>query len=162
MRTLTRRLADQLKETSTWLSRNRDQGTVTIPENVQSLLDEAYAIEAIASILDEVVAERKRAVEKHGELHLPSVCQILLNRPGGCSPARMCDEYDLPSENRAKYLTEHARENNELTWAHVATEELSEAISAKDDSERRKELVQLAGAILVWIQDIDRNQTPSS
>jgi TPP-dependent pyruvate/acetoin dehydrogenase alpha subunit len=115
----------------------------------------------LEEIVFEIVAERKRAVEKHGELHLPSVCEVLLNRQGGSTPERMCEEYELPSESRAKFKTELARDRNELTWAHVATEELSEAVSAKSDKERREELLQLAGVILVWIQDIDRNQTPS-
>ena len=75
--------------------------------------------------------------------------------------ARMCEEYEIPSETRAKQICETMHDRGEMTWGHIAVEELSEVISAKNDDERRKELIQLAAVTIAWIESIDR-MTPKS
>lgn len=108
-------------------------------------------------IFEEVVVERQRQDIKWGIQNHPSIDQTLLNREGGCSEERMCEEYEIPSQTRAKFLCDNATKNGELTWTHIALEELSEVVCAKDDNERRTELIQLKSVILAWIQCIDRN-----
>ena len=108
---------------------------------------------AIDEVLDEVDAQ----LGKWGEQNHPSIDTVLLNREGGCTPDRMCEEYEIPTENRAKFLCDMASNKQELTWTHIAVEELSEVVCAADDKTRRGELVQLAAVILNWIDSIDRN-----
>lgn len=158
------RLADKVEHYATWISRNRDHGTVAIDEDTKGLISEAREFGKIDEIIDGALVERALAIEKHGNRHLPSLCEVLLNRPGGCDPDRMNAEYEMPTEARAKMLTENARRANELSWSHILVEELAEVISAKDEKSRRKELLQMIGTAIVWVQDIDNqgNQSPIS
>lgn len=104
----------------------------------------------------EIIAERNRQDAKWGEQNHPSLDPILTGRNGGASPQRLCEEYEIPSEARAKFKCNEAAEKRVLSWAHIAVEELSEAVSAIDDKTRRGELIQLAAVIVEWIQSIDR------
>lgn len=65
--------------------------------------------------------------------------------------------YRIPTEELAKDLCEEAARVGVTTWAHIAVEELSEAVSAPNDTERRKELIQLAAVVVSWIECLDRN-----
>ncbi len=108
-------------------------------------------------IFEQIKAERKRQDAKWGVQNLPSVCKILTDRVGGCSPVRMCEEYEIPTESRAKQLCDTATRRGELTHAHIVLEELSESVSCLNDADRRVELIQLAATIVKWIENIDRN-----
>jgi hypothetical protein len=108
------------------------------------------------SVLREVAAERVRQDAKWGQQNHPSVDQTLARRRGGCTQERMCEEYEIPSEDRAKQKCENATANGTVTYAHIAVEEMSEAVSAKYDTARRVELVQLAAVVVGWIEAIDR------
>ncbi len=108
-------------------------------------------------ILSEIIQEHKNQLEKWGCQNHPSVDQVLTTRKGGCSPERMCEEYEIPSESRAKSICDIAAKNREVTWAHITIEELSEVISCTSENDRRKELIQLAAVIYSWIDSIDRN-----
>lgn len=109
-------------------------------------------------IIYELFIERKKQDAKWGEQNHPSVDPILLKRRGGCTPERMCEEYGLPSEARSKRACDEAAKRGELTFAHIITEELCEAVSAPDDEARRGELVQLGACVLQWIEAIDRRK----
>lgn len=112
------------------------------------------------SVLDEILAERRRQDEKWGEQNHPDVDPVLLKRRDG---TRMCEEYEIPSETRAKWLCqEHAR-RGDISWPHIAVEEMSEAVAAfttKNVAEGRRELVQLVAVVIQWIQAIDRREAP--
>lgn len=108
------------------------------------------------TILAEIEQERKRQDKKWGEQNHPSLDQVLLTRKGGCDGVRMCEEYEIPSEHRAKFLCENSFNNKEGTFAHIAVEEMSEAIAALDDAKVREELIQLAAVCVSWIGAIDR------
>lgn len=105
----------------------------------------------------EVLGEIQSQLERWGVQDHPSVDPIISAWEGSYHAQRICEEYEIPTESRAKFLCEMANSRNELTWSHIAVEELSEVISAPDDATRRGELVQLAAVVLNWIDSIDRN-----
>lgn len=111
------------------------------------------------SILREIFQEHENQINRWGLQNHPSVDVILSTRKGGCSSERMCEEYEIPSEARAKFICETAARKKEITWSHIAVEELSEVISCENDISRRDELIQLAAVIYSWIDSIDRNST---
>ena len=107
------------------------------------------------AILKEIELETIRQVQKWGIQNHPSLNQKLLLEE--CTPDEMCKSYEIPTEERARELCETAANSQSVTWAHITIEELSESISAKTDTERRTELIQLAAVIASWIESIDRN-----
>jgi hypothetical protein len=107
-------------------------------------------------IIYQILLERLKQNEKWGEQNHPSVDPVLTDRPGGCTPERMCENYDLPSENYAKNACNIATKNGKLTYAHIAVEEMCEVVSAPDDDARREELIQLGVVVMQWIECIDR------
>ncbi len=109
-------------------------------------------------VLEEVARERRRQDAKWGEQNHPSVDPVLSGRSGGCTPERLCKHYEIPTEARAKYLCDTEHHAGVGTYASIAVEEMSEAVSAPDDVARRKELVQLAAVVVGWIECIDRRQ----
>lgn len=108
-------------------------------------------------IFIEIIDERVRQEEKWGEQNHPCLDQTLLNREGGCTALRMCDEYEIPGEHRAKQLCEDAFIHKKGTYAHIAIEEMSEVVSSFDIHKRREELIQLAAVCVAWIEKIDRD-----
>ncbi len=108
----------------------------------------------LSRIFGDIAAERSRQVQKWGVQNHASLIPILLNRPGGCDAARMCEELEIPSETRAKFLCQSSQPD---TFAAIAIEELSEAVSCLDDERAmRTELVQLAAVVVAWVEAIDR------
>lgn len=107
------------------------------------------------NVLAEVVQERIRQKAKFGDQNWPCLDQTILN--GECGVLRMAEEYEIPSESRAKQLLEIALERNELTFAHILIEEVSETIGQFDIQKRREELIQVAAVAVAWIEKIDRD-----
>ena len=106
------------------------------------------------NIFQEILAERQRQIEKFGIQDHPILDPTLIGR----SPDRMCDEYDLPTEGRAKQLTDSRTSRGELTYMHVLVEEVAEAASCDSNVEAlRKELIQIATVTLAMIESLDRN-----
>lgn len=115
-------------------------------------------------------AERARQDAKWGEQRHPDVDRVLTDRgpstyngrtsQGGCSPARMAEEYGIPTAGRAKHNCDGAAEIGQPTWAHIAVEELAEVVEAATLAQQGrgpeehvdKELVQLAAVIVQWIE----------
>ena len=121
-------------------------------------------------IFGRVNQERVRQDAKWGEQNHPDVDRVLTDRgpstyrgathPGGCSPARMAEEYGIPTESRAKANCDGAAEFGHCTWAHIAVEELAEVVHAATlaqqglgpQSDVDKELIQLAAVVTAWIE----------
>lgn len=103
-------------------------------------------------IIEDVLAEVARQDIKWGIQHNEALDPILIE--GGAN--RMAEEYEIPSESRAKFLCNMASNRDELTWAHIAVEELAEVVACmKDKKAMREELVQLTALCLQWIKDLE-------
>ena len=111
----------------------------------------------MTNIFEEIRLERQKQDEKWGVQNHPCLDQVLLNRDNGCTPNRMCEHYEIPSEDRAKLLCETSFRIGQGTYAHIAIEEMSEVISAFDIYKRREELIQLTAVCVAWIEKIDRD-----
>jgi hypothetical protein len=103
-------------------------------------------------IFEEIRLERQKQDEKWGVQNHPCLDLKLMHR----SPDRMCEEYEISTENRAKQLCEMAFKKNCGTYAHIANEEFSEVIASFDIYKRREELIQLTAVCVAWIEKIDR------
>lgn len=94
----------------------------------------------------ELREERQRQVAKFGEqLDIPST------PPADLRMYRL----HIGTEERCRRQCDKDFAKGEGSWAHVAIEELAEAVDAPDDVRRREELVQLATVCMAWIQAID-------
>ena len=114
-------------------------------------------------IFAEISAERERQEKKFPNQEIPVVCAVLTGRAGGCDEQRMAEEYEIPTQVRAKFLTDTADERRQLTWAHVLVEELAEFVgdatafsgSPPRDEMVRKEALQLAACCVRFIEYLD-------
>lgn len=113
--------------------------------------------EPVGKIVYDVLAEIKRQREIHPKDDHPSLDVTLLNRGGGCTPQRMAEHYEMPTEERAKFLCDTATKKGELTWAHIAVEELAEVICEFDEDKMRVEIIQLIAVLVSWVKCIDGN-----
>jgi hypothetical protein len=130
--------------------------------DVTAIVDKAIRNE-IASrspeldVLGEVWRERRRQDEKWGEQNHPDVPTP---RSITTTPRHMARvALGIPTASSAKSATDTAAANGRVTWGHIATEELAEAVeaAAEGDAEAlRTELVQLAAVCVQWVQAIDR------
>lgn len=110
-------------------------------------------------VLDAVALERLSQYEKWGEQNHPDVDQVLLNRPGGCTPGRMAEEYEIPPAPRAKALCRMAGATTGDTWAHILVEEVAESIEAAtlmDKAALKAELIQVAAVAVAWVEKLMR------
>jgi hypothetical protein len=107
------------------------------------------------NIFDLVTDEMDRQVKKWGVQNHPSVDRILSTR-NPYPKDRICEEYEIPTEERAKQLCDTHAERGDLTWAHIIVEELSEVVSAPNEELRKEELIQLIAVATSWIKSIDR------
>lgn len=105
-------------------------------------------------VFREVMSEQVRQYVKWGEQNHPSV-DVMLHQQGRIYE-RMSEHYEVPTQQRAKFLCDKAAKDGDVTYSHIIIEELCEAINSVDDSERRIELIQLAACVVQWIQAIDR------
>jgi hypothetical protein len=111
----------------------------------------------VDKILSEILEECNNQYKKWGEQNHPILDQVLLNREGGCNPQRMCEEYEIPTENRAKFMCEESFRKGQGTFMHILIEEISEAVSCLDNTETmRKELIQCGAVIVSMIDSLDR------
>lgn len=108
--------------------------------------------EATRGILREVWEERARQDAKFGaERDHPSVDPRYAH-----SPVLLTVIHGIPSEYGAKRACDNAFREGHGSWAHIAIEELVEAICAVGEQDRRAELVQVAAVAVAWIEAIDR------
>ncbi len=113
---------------------------------------------ATSLVMSEVAAERQRQDQKWGVQNHPLVDALLRDRPH----TRMAEEYEVPTALRATQLCQIAAHRGEVTWMHIALEELCEFMAAAqhtdDETEARAELVQLAAVAVAAIECIDRRR----
>ena len=95
-------------------------------------------------VLLEILEERKRQHQTHGEQNWPS---------GTGAP--------YFSTLRQHYQTDcdYAFEHGLGTWVHILQEELYEVLAESDPKRIRAELIQLAAVAVQWAECIDRNQS---
>lgn len=106
------------------------------------------------TILEEIKAERIKQDTKWGVQNHPILDPILIGR----SPERMCLEYEIPCEERAKYMTDTHSQRGDVTYMHILIEEISEVASCGSSVENlREELIQSAAVIVAMIESLDRN-----
>lgn len=121
-------------------------------------------------IFDEIDEERIRQDTKWGELNHPDVDTVLTDRDGGCTTQRMAEEYGIPTATCARANCDGEAKLGRCTWAHIAVEELAEAVEAATDAQQgrapvaslRKELVQLTAVLVAWVEAIDRRPKDGS
>jgi len=101
-------------------------------------------------ILQEISRERTKQDEKWGEQNHPIVDEFT-------KPFGIYATYKLPSEETAKNLYNEADKKGVLTWGHIITEELVEALSANNKEDMREELIQCGAVIVAMIESLDRN-----
>ena len=71
----------------------------------------------------------------------------------------MCENYEIPTETRAKFMCDKTFDDGVGTYAHIALEEFSEVVSEFDIKKRRAELIQLTAVCMGWLEAIDRKIT---
>lgn len=103
----------------------------------------------LLEIYSEVFTEEIRQLEKWGEQNHPCI--------GDIAPEWISEHFEIPTEQRAKFLCEEAFKNSRGTYAHIMIEEAVEAVFAPDIESRRAELIQLAAVCISWIKKIDRD-----
>lgn len=116
----------------------------------------------------EIAEERLRQDHKFGveQGKAPLSDEVLRKRIGGCTEERMAEEYEIPTQDRAKQLCEIAKGRGEDTHAHWLVEEVAEFLAATVEPERglrlrdsRKELIQIAALAVLAIEAIDQGWT---
>jgi hypothetical protein len=106
------------------------------------------------NIFNDIRKERQKQEEKWGEPNHPILDPMLINMDA----QRMCEEYEIPSESRARQLVEIHAERSDITYMHILIEEISEAASCGSNiKELRKELIQSASVLVAMIESLDRN-----
>ncbi len=106
------------------------------------------------NIYEEIKAERTRQDEKWGEQNHPILDPLLIER----SAQRMAEEYEIPTEARAKQLCEGNFKRGTGTYMHILIEEIAETVACmKDTKSMRKELIQCGAVIVAMIESLDRN-----
>lgn len=119
--------------------------------------DAAQRGRRLLDTMAQVIREREAQDLKWGEQNHASVDMRLALRSNPA--ARLALEYEIPTEERAKFNEQTAAKRGETTWAHIAIEELAEAVGCgHDDGKRRVELIQLAAVVFAWIDCIDRHK----
>jgi len=103
-------------------------------------------------IFDQVSEELDRQLVKWGVQDHPCFDPLLT------SPTAVKRNvwYEMPTEERAKFLCQLAEKKGNLSWTHILVEEVAEAIAEPDESKRRVELIQCIAVLVSWIESIDR------
>lgn len=113
------------------------------------------ALEPVQAVLGEVATEILGVDTKWGEQNHPLVDPVLVDR----GAERMAEEYEIPTEQRAKFLCQLAAERGTSTFAGILVEEVAEFVAALGDpGKSRDELIQVAAVAITAILSIDRAQ----
>ena len=116
----------------------------------------------------DVQKERIRQIHLHGVQDHPctvkdrqaelfvEILGSILGQTEFIVPNQICRSYGVPTEEEAKFSCGFAFASGTPTYAHIAVEELSEAISELDPVKRYQEVIQLATVALAWAEKIKR------
>ena len=110
-------------------------------------------------IYDEVEEERERQDEAWGEQNHPSVGSVM--EAEDCPAEWAAKMYELPTARRAQYLCDRAADKDQMTWAHIAVEEMAESIEAAAEGRMddcKTELIQTVAVCVAWIESIERTK----
>lgn len=113
----------------------------------------------LLQVLGEVAAERGQQDVTWGEQNHPDVIGSWLDDPAPANVHVTAVMHHMPTADVARTLCAKAFDSLSGTWAHIAVEELAEAVEAaalRDIPALRTELIQTAAVLLAWIQAIDR------
>ena len=122
--------------------------------NGGTIKDEKFNKDKFNHIVTEILQERIKQEAKWGQQNYPILDQLLINR----TPKRMCDEYEIPSEDRARQLLNINEKRGSLTYMHILIEEISEVASCgRNMGNIREELIQSAAVLVAMIESLDRN-----
>lgn len=109
----------------------------------------------IPKIFQEILEERKRQIEKWGEQKHPFPFQ-LKEVYSQFDEQRIAEHLEIPTINRAKFLTEeHRKQSDNLTWGEILQEEVSEALLSFDKKNIREELIQIGALCVAMIIQLD-------
>jgi predicted small integral membrane protein len=105
-------------------------------------------------IFEEIRIERENQDKRFGKQNHPILDPILINKPS----ERMCDEYEIPTEDRAREILNIRCTRGDLTYMHILIEEISEiACCGSNTKELRKEIIQSAAVLVAMVEALDRN-----
>lgn len=112
----------------------------------------------------DVLKERKAQAAKWGDQStLPSFAPEVLAFPVGSIQEALAEEYEVPTEDRAKLLCERAFGAGRGTFAHLLVEEVAEAISSHAvDAVLRAELIQVAAVAVQWVEALDKRTSEAA
>lgn len=100
---------------------------------------------ATEDVLDDVMSERLRQIQKWGR-------QSLVSWTG---PERNCANLGKNADIATRIQTFNDTYGQPY-WSHVLLEEVYEALSETDPEKLREELVQVAAVAVSWCEDIDQ------
>ncbi|TKJ25251.1 hypothetical protein [Blastococcus sp. CCUG 61487] len=117
--------------------------------------------EGLRAVLLEVADERARQDAKWGRQAHPDV-DVMISRLHGAGAARRAAAfYGVPTAAAAQADTDAAARSGQLSWTHIAVEELAELVEAAavgDAAAMRTEAIQLAAVLVQWVQAMDRRR----
>lgn len=114
---------------------------------------------SLDQVLGEVAQERAAQDAKWGEQNHPDVDVVIAGLPASQAPRYAAQFYRVPTAAAAKSETDAAARAGACSWAHIAVEELAEALEAAalgDLRALRAEALHLAAVCVQWVQAIDR------
>ena len=114
-------------------------------------------------VLDEVQAERERQTRKHGDQsHLPDGTgpdlvwrDVPMALPLNSDDVRAGQAAGW-AKARCKAASQNEGGDGSVTFEHILTEEVLEALAESDPIRLREELIQVAATAVQWVQTIDR------
>jgi hypothetical protein len=102
-------------------------------------------------IFDQVSEELDRQLVKWGVQNHPCFDPLLTST----NALRRDLWYEMPTEERAKFLCTIAEKKGYLSWTQILVEEVAEVIAESDECKRRVELIQCIAVLVSWIECID-------
>lgn len=120
---------------------------------------------ATSLVLDEVLEERRRQYERHGDqTHLPDgvypkapnvILGVIRDRSGRTLAALSSKGLGDALRERTRQASYNEGGDGSITFEHILSEEWGEVLMAENPVELRRELVQLAAVAVQWVEAID-------